>query len=171
MSRSPLEDRAEAGDYGASWSALNKLLRRGYSWSGREENCAFLNLAGRDFATTDAPGHGHTVNLKLNGARPFIDAARIYALAHGIAATNTAARLRSVRKHLGMGEAECEALVGAFFEIQRHRLRMQAMPRISEEGANLLDPDVLNPFERRVLKEAFLQARALQSRLALDYQV
>ena len=29
----------------------------------------------------------------------------------------------------------------------------------------------LNPFERRVLKEAFLQARSLQSRLALDYQV
>ncbi|HEX5130838.1 MAG TPA: DUF294 nucleotidyltransferase-like domain-containing protein, partial [Usitatibacter sp.] len=125
----------------------------------------------RDFATTDAPGHGHTVNLKLNGARPFIDAARIYALAHGISATHTAARLRSVRQHLGMGEAECEAIVAAFFEIQRHRLRTQAVAQVREEGANLLDPDALNPFERRVLKEAFLQARSLQSRLALDYQV
>jgi len=34
-----------------------------------------------------------------------------------------------------------------------------------------LDPDQLNPLERRILKEAFLQGRSLQNRLALDYQV
>ena len=125
----------------------------------------------RDFATSDAPGHVHTVNLKLNGARPFIDAARIYALAHGIGETNTAARLRAVRARLGMAQAECEALVAAFFEVQRHRLRTQARLEAGDEAANLVDPDTLNPFERRVLKEAFLQARSLQARLALDYQV
>jgi CBS domain-containing protein len=125
----------------------------------------------RHFATSDAPGHAHTVNLKLNGARPFIDAARIYALAHGSSQTNTAARLRSVRERLGMGEAECEALVAAFFEVQRHRLARQATLAAGDDGANLVDPDALNPFDRRVLKEAFLQARLLQSRLALDYQV
>ena len=125
----------------------------------------------RDFTTSDVPGHAHTLNLKLNGARPFTDAARIYALAHGISQTNTAARLRAARSRLGMGEAECAALVGAFFEIQRHRLRLQAKLAGDAEGANLVDPNALNPFEQRVLKEAFLQARALQSRLALDYQV
>jgi hypothetical protein len=32
-------------------------------------------------------------------------------------------------------------------------------------------PDALNAFDRRVLKEALVQARRLQQRLAADYQV
>jgi CBS domain-containing protein len=125
----------------------------------------------RDFVTTDAPERAHSVNLKLNGARPFIDAARIYALAHGIAHTNTAERLRAARVHIGMAIPECEALVRAFFIVQAHRLRNQASLEPGAEAANLIDPDDLDPLERRILREALQQARSLQSRLALDYQV
>ena len=125
----------------------------------------------RDFITNDAPGSPHAVNLKLNGARPFVDAARIYALAHGLPETNTGARLRAARTRTGMGAAETEALVHAFFIIQGLRLRNQADPGSPEERANRVDPDELNELERRVLKEAFGQARKLQSRLALDYLV
>ena len=125
----------------------------------------------RDFATKDAPARPHSLNLKLNGARPFIDAARIYALAHGLAQTNTAERLRAARPGTGMGPAEAEALVHAFFVVQGLRLRTQAPLQPGDEAANRVDPDQLDDFERRVLKEAFLQARKLQARLALDYQV
>ena len=125
----------------------------------------------RDFATGDTNAGPHNVNLKLNGARPFIDVARIYALAHGLSQTNTAERLRAVRGRIGMPVPETEGLVRAFFVIQGLRLRIQAPMKPGEEGANRLDPDELDDFERRVLKEAFLQARKLQSRLALDYQV
>ncbi len=125
----------------------------------------------RDFTTVDAAGLAHSVDLKLNGARPFIDAARIYALAHGIAQTNTAQRLRAVKDRIGMRAPEAEALAQAFFVVQGHRLRVQAPLDRQAPAANRLDPDQLNPFERRVLKEAFLQARSLQSRLALDYQI
>jgi CBS domain-containing protein len=125
----------------------------------------------RDFATNDAHDRPHAVNLKLNGARPFIDVARIYALANGLGQTNTAERLRAARARIGMSVAEAEGLVRAFFVIQGLRLRIQAPMKPGEEGANHLDPDKLDDFERRVLKEAFLQARKLQSRLALDYQV
>ena len=125
----------------------------------------------RAFATADAPGRKHSVNLKLNGARPFIDGARIYALAHGLPQTNTAERLRAARTRMGMGASECEALVQAFFVVQALRLRNQAALEPGDEAANLVDPDRLNPFERLILKEAFLQARTLQRRLALDYQV
>ena len=125
----------------------------------------------RDFATNGAPDRPHSLNLKLKGARPFIDAARIYALAHGLAQTNTGERLRAARAGTGMGAAEAEALVHAFFTVQALRLRIQAPMQPGDEGANLADPDQLDDFERRVLKEAFLQARKLQSRLALDYQV
>ena len=70
-----------------------------------------------------------------------------------------------------MGAAEAEGLVDAFFVVQRLRLANQTVLEPGDEVANLVDPDKLNPFERRVLKEAFLQARSLQRRLALDYQV
>ena len=125
----------------------------------------------RDFTTRDEAGHAHILNLKLYGARPFTDVARIYALAQGLPQTNTAERLRAARTGTGMGAAETEAHVQAFFAIQALRLRNQAALGPASEGANLVDPDRLDPFTRRVLKAAFLQARELQSRLAMDYQV
>jgi CBS domain-containing protein len=125
----------------------------------------------RDFATQDAPELAHSVNLKLNGARPFIDAARIYALANGLSPTHTAERLRAARAGTHMDAAETDALVRAFFVVQGLRLRNQAALKPGDEAVNRVDPDRLDEFERRMLKEAFRQARKLQSRLALDYQI
>lgn len=126
----------------------------------------------RDFVTENAPGAPHTINLKLYGVRPFVDTARIYALAHGIAQTNTGDRLRAARSGTGMSRNETEAIVEAFYVIQRLRLRTQAAPATpTPDTANRIDPDTLNELERHVLKEAFRQARKLQSRLALDYRI
>lgn len=126
----------------------------------------------RDFTTEDAPNAPHSINLKLYGVRPFVDTARIYALAHALAQTNTGERLRAARAGTGMDAAETEAMVEAFFVIQRLRLRNQAaLQSLSDETANRIDPDKLSAFERHILKWAFHQARRLQSRLALDYQL
>jgi CBS domain-containing protein len=125
----------------------------------------------RDFVTRDAPGHPRSVNLKLNGARPFIDVARIYALAQGLPHTNTGERLRAARAGVGLSVAEAEGYARAFFVVQGLRLRRQAPLAADAEGANLIEPGALDDFERRVLKEAFGQARRLQSRLALDYGI
>ena len=125
----------------------------------------------RDFATKDAPGLAHSVNLKLNGARPFTDTARIYALAHGLTPTNTGERLRASSIPTGMGRTETEGHVHAFFAVQGLRLRTQSALAPGDEGANLVDPDKLDDFERHMLKAAFLQAKKLQARLALDYQI
>jgi CBS domain-containing protein len=122
-----------------------------------------LGLLG-DFAT-----EGGALNLKLQGARLFVDAARVYALAFGLAQTATAARLRAAMPELHMGAPEMAAIIDAFFYIQKLRLRIQARPEIRPENANRLDPATLNAFERRGLKEALRQARRLQQRLALDY--
>ena len=54
MSQSPRE-AGEAGDvYSSAWTAVNKLMRRGMSWSGHERNCAFLNVGDGTFARVDA---------------------------------------------------------------------------------------------------------------------
>jgi CBS domain-containing protein len=122
-----------------------------------------LGLLG-DFATDDG-----AVNLKLQGARLFVDAARVYALAFGLAQTATAGRLRAAAPELRMAAPEMAAIVDAFFYVQKLRLRIQADPNVRGESANRLEPSALNAFERRGLKEALRQARRLQQRLALDY--
>ena len=47
----------------------------------------------------------------------------------------------------------------------------QAQARAGQPLGNHIDPDTLNELDRRILKEAFRQARKLQSRIALDYQL
>ena len=91
------------------------------------------------------------LDLKLHGARFFVDAARVLALAAGEPATGTAPRLRAA------GEP---AAVEAFHFIQLLRLR--------REG-NRLRVAELNAVERRMLKEALRQASTLQDRLRLEY--
>jgi len=54
VSQSPVEPAGEAEAYLEAWRAINRLMRQGYSWSGREKNCAFLNLGDGTFA--DASG-------------------------------------------------------------------------------------------------------------------
>ena len=50
--------------------------------------------------------------------------------------------------------------------------RASAQQRAGRRPAdNRLDPNDLNELDRRILKEAFRQARKLQSRLKLDYQL
>jgi CBS domain-containing protein len=109
-----------------------------------------------------------TIDLKLQGARIFTDAARIFALAHAVPQTNTAERLRAVHAAMGMPREEADAAVDAFFVIQSARLRHQAG---GPEAAlqNRVDPAGLGRLESTLLKESLRVARELQDRLALDY--
>jgi CBS domain-containing protein len=126
----------------------------------------------RDFVVASDGEHANTLDLKLNGTTPFVDAARLFSLASGANATGTAARLRAAGPKLNIASAEIEAWISAFFFIQMLRLRGQHDE--SEAGVemdNRINPDALNDLDRRILKEAFRQARKVQSRLALDYKV
>lgn len=113
-----------------------------------------------------------TLNLKINGVTLFVDGARLLALAHGIAETNTVARLRAAHALGALSEDDAESWVGAHEYIQL--LRMRAHQRQAEQDqplSNHFDPDSLNSLDRRVLKEAFRAARALQSKIAMEYQL
>lgn len=124
----------------------------------------------RDFVLETHGDHVHTLDLKLNGATPFVDAARIYGLAAGVPQTNTVERLRAAAKRGLLRADEVEAWSEAFLFIQLLRMRNQHWR--SQEGKpphNHVDPDELNELERRILKESFRQARKLQQRLAMDY--
>jgi CBS domain-containing protein len=125
----------------------------------------------RDFTVESNGTHKGTIDLKMNGATPFVDAARIYSLAAGVSATNTAQRLRAVAAALHIPPDELEAWVDAFFYIQSLRLQNQhAQSGKGEAMGNRVRPDELHQLERTILKESLRQAKSLQSRLALDYQ-
>jgi len=50
-----------------------------------------------------------------------------------------------------------------------HQATLDAFP--PADGANHIDPKKLNGLDRRTLKETFKNARDLQSRLVMDYQL
>ena len=54
MSQSPLEIKGDSDSYIAGWLALNSFMRQGYSWSGHERNCVFLNTGANAFADVSA---------------------------------------------------------------------------------------------------------------------
>lgn len=110
------------------------------------------------------------VDLKKYGARLFVDAARILGLA--CPHSGTAARLRHAADSGILPREDAAAAIGAFHHLQRIRLLNQH--RALADGTspdNLLDPQLLNPFDRRVLREAFRQASLLQQRLKITYRI
>ena len=127
----------------------------------------------RDFVV----GKENTLDLKLNGITPFVDAARIFSLATGMTHTSTIHRLRHSALELNIPATEVEGWINAFLFIQMLRLRHHhAVIVRQEEDAqrtlnNLIDPSTLNELDRRILKEAFRQARKVQTRLTLNYQL
>jgi CBS domain-containing protein len=126
----------------------------------------------RDF---DVAPHGSvaaSIDLKLNGAMPFVDAARILSLATDDTHTGTVDRLRRAARALGIGGAEAEAWIEAYLFIQALRLRRHhSQIERGQTPDNFLDPNTLNNLDRRILKEALHQARKLQTRIRLDYQL
>jgi CBS domain-containing protein len=127
----------------------------------------------RTFRTADGEHEG-TIDLKTQGTRIFVDAARAFALALGVAETNTSQRLRLSGRRLSLDERETGSAVEAYHVLQMLRLRVQrgALESGRTDAAdqargapNRIDPYALNDLDQRMLKEAFRQARALQERL------
>lgn len=125
----------------------------------------------RDFVFDQNQQFPHTLDLKTYGARLFVDAARIFALANGIQHTSTVQRLNAIAERLEFAREDVSAMVEGFNFIQQLRLRNQQGDSMTSGSANRIDPDNLNELHRHVLKEAFRQARKLQQKLILSYQL
>lgn len=119
----------------------------------------------RDFSVDRETG---LIDLKRDGSRLFVDAARIYALALGIGETATVSRLQAAGEALKWPRREVRALLDAFGFIQQLRL---ASPREPGGAANQIAPASLSELERAFLKESFRQARRLQQKLQVRYQL
>lgn len=126
----------------------------------------------RDFVVARSGADKDTLDLKVQGLTPFVDGARLLALANGISAVGTLERLRAL-----ISKGVIEALDGAAYEeayhfIQQTRMQQhQLQARDELPYSNRVDPDHLNHLDRRILRESFRQAQRLQSSLAMRYQL
>ncbi|WP_137889020.1 DUF294 nucleotidyltransferase-like domain-containing protein [Pseudomonas sp. 2FE] len=125
-----------------------------------------------DFVVSRKGAEKHTLDLKVQGLSPFVDGARLLALAHGIAAGNTLQRLRELTAQALIDPLDGAAYAEAYHFIQQTRMQQhQHQARQQLPYSNRLDPDSLNHLDRRILRESFRQAQRLQSSLALRYQL
>ena len=126
---------------------------------------------------TDGSGDDEAIDLKLAGSVPFVDAARIFALAAGITATNTverfvqaAARRAAIPtgrsagmvRRIRVSSSSCACASSIAASPAARPPRTTAIPTSTPLRT-------LSELERRILKEAMRQIRRLQQRLELDY--
>jgi CBS domain-containing protein len=110
------------------------------------------------------------IDLKMHGTVPFVDGARVLALAHGLAhPPGTVARFEALASAGAVRADEVRGWVEAFQFLQALRLRAQQRSRDAGRRANVITLASLSDLDRRVLREAFRQARKLQQRLQADY--
>jgi signal-transduction protein with cAMP-binding, CBS, and nucleotidyltransferase domain len=106
------------------------------------------------------------VDLKAGGLLPLVGAARAMALAHGVAATETAARLRAVAELGKLSAEDLERLLSVRTVLTGAILRQQ-LADIAQGRApsSKVDPQILGRPERRRLKEALGAIRLIPDML------
>jgi CBS domain-containing protein len=109
-------------------------------------------------------------DLKHHGTMVFVDAARLYALAHRIEHSSTRLRLQAIGSQLKVPLQESEAWVRGFEYLQLLRLQAQTRESDTAGNPNLIDVAELNDLDRRMLNETLRVARGLQQRIQLDYR-
>jgi len=122
----------------------------------------------KDFICDKHPQFPNTIDLKTSGTRLFVDVARIFALACGIAETSTAERLSAAAKMGKIPRKDIDAIIDGFFFLQKLRLRVQ------QDGspmglANRVDPRTLNELDRFMLKLSLKQAKKLRNEIRMRY--
>jgi len=128
-----------------------------------------LGLFERLRSAGDPEGRGR-IDLKRNGLRLLADAARIYALGHGVGATATGDRLRALAR-LGVLSRD---LVDSVLEAHDVLLDLLLTHQLGQALAGdvpdaLITPRALSATERSLLRNAMRAVRRLQDRLLGDY--
>ncbi len=124
----------------------------------------------RNFILESKGEHRRKLDIK-RAMLPIVDAARIYALKHAVAETNTLARLRQWQALPGAAAREIQEIEQGYRFLMQLRLAHQAeqMTHPGQAADNHIDPRTLSGMEQRLLKEVFLRIAGLQTRLSLEW--
>lgn len=110
------------------------------------------------------------LDLKKRGIALIHDLVRVHALAHGISAINTPARLAALVRQQVLTDSQARDLTAAFELL--HQLRWQLQFAALQQGgsfSNLQDPATLNVLQRHQLKDAFAVISQHQQIVAQRY--
>ncbi|MGB1239768.1 MAG: putative nucleotidyltransferase substrate binding domain-containing protein, partial [Pseudomonadales bacterium] len=117
----------------------------------------------RDFVLVSQGEHKDSLDLKHSGIAPIVELARIYALALGIDAVNTVARLEAAAASSMLTRASADSLIDAFEFLCNLRLQHQSRQMAQGEAPNnFLLPKQISKLEREHLKDAFKVIKTLQ---------
>jgi PAS domain S-box-containing protein len=165
----------EAGQVRALRSHLHELL------DGEAAPAFFFHLV-RSTLQFKAPlGFFGNIQLESSGERPaafnvkaatipLVNFARIYALRHRFAETNTLDRLARLRDEGLLLPTSHDELAQAYTTLMQMRLAHQAAQiGHGRQPDNFIDPDELTQIERTVLKKIFADIAVFQARLETDF--
>lgn len=104
------------------------------------------------------------IDLKGKGLIPFVDFARVMCLDHGMIATNTLERIKSLEENNAIPE-NLALKIKAAYETQMELRLFHQLKRIQDgqQPDNYLKPSELSEMERHTLKDAFLVIGEMQS--------
>lgn len=118
----------------------------------------------RNFVVEKSGEHKNRLDIKRRGLVPFVDFARVLALRHGVAETNTLARLRRLREGGHVPDALHQDAAEAFeFLLQLRLVHQLEQVEAGLPPDNHIAPAELSELERQTLKEAFGVINRLQA--------
>jgi CBS domain-containing protein len=158
---------------------LRQHLQR--TLEGEGKNTFFFHLAQSTLQFRPPRGFFGNIQLESSGERPaafnikaaiipLVNFARIYALQHGFAETNTLDRLRRLRDQGRLVPSSHDELAQAYTTLMLMRLTHQAAQW--NRGAmpdNFIDLQELTQLDQSVLKKVFADITVFQARLETDF--
>jgi len=149
--------------------------------AGDGKNTFFFHLAQSTLRFRAPRGFFGNIQLESAGERPaafnikaaiipLVNFARIYALQHGFAETNTLDRLRRLRDQNQLVPSSHDELAQAYTVLMLMRLTHQAAQwNRGEAPDNFIDLQELTQLDRSVLKKVFADLTVFQARLETDF--
>ncbi len=124
----------------------------------------------RNFLVESKGEHRDSFDIKA-AIQPVVDYARIYALNHRIAETNTLERLRELLDQEKMSAEQFQELDTVYSYLMQQRFVRQIKAAVEENSKpdNYINPKKLSRIEQSTLKEIFKRIEKFQAKLSFDF--
>ena len=169
--------RGAYGDTGLIDELRDYLFKSLEGWPGffrhLTENALFFTPPigfFRNFLVESKGEHRDSFDIKA-AMQPVVDYARIYALSHQVAETNTLGRLRELLERNKISAEQYQELDTVYSYLMQQRFVRQVKASMEEKGApdNYINPKKLSRIEQTTLKEIFKRIEKFQAKLSFDF--